>query len=60
MHPIVLAHFSLHIVVANSLALAMVNYTDGDSSPGGGVIDTFANGTITGVCREHAIQALED
>lgn len=38
----------------------MVNYTDSNSSPGGGVIDTFPNGTITGVCREHAITALED
>jgi predicted amidohydrolase YtcJ len=50
-NPIVLVHFSGHIVAANSLALQAVNYTNASSSPAGGVIDTFANGTVTGVCR---------
>jgi predicted amidohydrolase YtcJ len=57
-NPILLIHFSGHIVVANSLALSIVNYINESSSPTGGIIDTFPNGTITGVCREHAIQAL--
>ena len=42
-------------MVANSLALSMVNYVNASSSRRGGVIDAYPNGTITGVCREWAI-----
>ena len=58
-NPIVLEHFSGHIVVANSIALAAVNYVSPSSSPAGGVLDVFANGTITGVAREYAILPLQ-
>lgn len=50
-NPIVIGHFSGHIVAANSLALQLINYQNSSSGPAGGVIDTFPNGTITGVCR---------
>jgi predicted amidohydrolase YtcJ len=59
-NPIVLTHFSFHIVVANSLALEMVNYINASSSPNGGIIDVYPNGTLTGVCREKAMTALTD
>lgn len=59
-NPIMIEHFSGHLVVANSLALEMVNYTNTNSSARGGVIDTFPNGTITGVLREWAILDLTD
>lgn len=54
-NPIVIGHFSGHIVAANSLALAKVNYVNSSSTPAGGILDTFPNGTITGVAREYAI-----
>lgn len=60
-NPIVLEHFSGHIVVANSYALALptVNYSSAASSPPGGILDIFPNGTITGVAREYAILPLQ-
>jgi predicted amidohydrolase YtcJ len=58
-NPIVLTHFSGHIVVANSLALEKVNYTSTASAPAGGILDTFPNGTLTGICREYALLPLQ-
>jgi predicted amidohydrolase YtcJ len=57
-HPIVLSHFSGHIVVANSLAMELIGYQNSSSGPAGGIIDAFPNGTVTGVCREYAILPL--
>lgn len=57
-NPIVIGHFSGHIVAANSLALQLVNYQNASSGPAGSIIDTFPNGTITGVCREYGILPL--
>jgi predicted amidohydrolase YtcJ len=54
-HPIVLTHFSIHSMAANSLALELTGYHNASSAPQGGLLDTFENGTVTGVCREHAI-----
>ena len=54
-HPIVLTHFSVHFMAVNSLALDLIGYHDTSSVPKGGLVDTFQNGTLTGVCREHAI-----
>jgi predicted amidohydrolase YtcJ len=54
-HPIVLTHFSVHFMAVNSLALDLIGYHDASSVPKGGLLDSFENGTLTGVCREHAI-----
>ena len=44
-------HYSGHAVVANSLALALVGYTEGKEPPRGGVFDKYENGTLTGLCK---------
>jgi len=50
-HPIVFGHYSGHAVVANSLALELVGYTENSQPPPGGVFDKYPNGTLTGLCK---------
>lgn len=50
-HPIVLRHYTGHLVAANSYALNAVGYTDSAQPPAGGVLDRYPNGTLTGVAR---------
>jgi predicted amidohydrolase YtcJ len=50
-HPIILVHYTGHILVANSLALTSV-YSDASPNPTGGSLDRYANNnSLTGVCR---------
>ena len=57
-HPIVLRHYTGHTLVANSYALNAVGYTDDAQPPAGGIFDRYANGSITGVVKEHSILPL--
>ena len=50
-HPIVFGHYSGHAVVANSLAMALVGYTETIEPPPGGVFDKYPNGTLTGLLK---------
>jgi predicted amidohydrolase YtcJ len=50
-HPIILVHYSGHLLTANSLALAGAGYQDSSPNPAGGFLDHYPNGTLTGVVR---------
>ena len=45
-------------MVANSLALELVGYTENAEPPPGGVFDKYPNGTLTGLCKEYAVLPL--
>ena len=45
-------------MVANSLALELVGYTENVEPPPGGVFDKYPNGTLTGLCKEYAVLPL--
>jgi predicted amidohydrolase YtcJ len=50
-NPILLVHYTGHIVVCNSLALGTV-YNDNSSNPTGGSLDRYSNNnSLTGVAR---------
>ena len=48
-HPIVIIHFSSHLAVANTKALQLIGFLDQNPLTVG--IDTYPNGTLTGLCK---------
>jgi len=50
-HPIVLRHYTGHLVAVNSYALNAVGFTDSTQPPPGGYFDRYDNGSLTGVLR---------
>ena len=57
-HPITIMHVSVHMVVANSMALASVNYTDDMADIPGGEIGRYEDGRLNGYLAEAASYAL--
>ena len=57
-HPITILHVSVHMVVANSMALANVNYTDDMADIPGSEIGRYADGRLDGYLAEAASYAL--
>ena len=53
-HPIFLLHVSVHMGVANSLALASVGYDNTTENPPGGVIGRDQSGELSGLLEENA------
>lgn len=48
-HPIVVIHFSSHLAVANTKALQLIGFLDQNPPTVG--IDTYPNGTLSGLCK---------
>ena len=57
-HPITIMHVSVHMVVANSMALAGVNFTDNMADIPGGEIGRYEDGRLNGYLAEAASYAL--
>lgn len=57
-HPITILHVSVHMVVANSMALAGVNYTEEMADIPGGEIGRYEDGRLNGYLAEAASYAL--
>ena len=53
-HPITLIHASIHMIAANSMALASVNFHDGMNEISGGKIGRYDDGRINGYLAEAA------
>lgn len=53
-HPVVVMHISGHMVMINTLALAMLSITNESEAPAGGEIIRDVSGTITGLLKEKA------
>ncbi len=57
-HPITILHVSVHMIVANSMALAKVNYTDDMADIPGGEIGRYEDGRLNGYLAEAATYGL--
>ena len=57
-HPIVIIHVSVHMIVANSLALAGVNFNDDMADIPGGDIGRYEDGRLNGYLAEAASYTL--
>ena len=57
-HPIVIMHVSVHMIVANSLALASVNFNEDMAEIPGGEIGRYEDGRLDGYLAEAASYAL--
>jgi len=57
-HPVTLLHVSVHMVVANSLSLAGVNFNDDMADIPGGEIGRYEDGRLNGYLAEAASYAL--
>ena len=57
-HPIVIMHVSVHMIVANSLALASVNYNEDMAEIPGGEIGRYEDGRLNGYLAEASSYAL--
>lgn len=53
-HPVVAIHFSCHMAVANSRALELAGYRDGDPDPHGGTLGRGTDGRLDGWMFEGA------
>ncbi|NUU25000.1 MAG: amidohydrolase [Streptomycetaceae bacterium] len=53
-HPVIAVHFSCHMAVANSRALELAGYRDGDPDPTGGTLGRDAQGRLDGWLFEGA------
>lgn len=53
-HPVTLLHVSVHMVVANSMSLASVNFADGMADIPGGEVGRYEDGRLNGYLAEAA------
>ncbi len=55
-HPVYLIHVSGHLGVANSVALKLTGLKRDTPDPSGGVIEHDANGELTGIVKDNAME----